>query len=409
MNQPSPAKKRSRLIAEAINQRQESQQWEEFIAAMLTKLELSAEKKAAAEKRYNELGRHVAKKLGIGENDAHVVVQGSMRTQTTIAGEGRENFDIDVVVKLSGPRFEQLRESEKFFQEFGRSLAGLADAGQATSKNRCWRLPYPGEPFYFDVTPAIPMSMDITGTNLRVRDPATTWSPSNPEEFADWFCGIALKRFPFQRQEVRKYVMDAKTVVDPLPTGPVRLDDILRRSLQLMKLHRDKYYKGLPELRREAKPISVVLVTLATKAYDQMVTQEGNQFLSAIEVVMELAERMPAYIAREFSGLHVDNPAITGPRRENFAEKWNTDGGQRHQEFLAWHRQLLTDLEALFAEEYNKRSELRIQSIFGEQGVRAWKASLPSPALGGLLAALPAQPKSNPTAPRQTGYRDSLA
>lgn len=106
MTQQQQMKKRSRLIVEAMDQRQEGQQWEEFIIGMLSKLELPPDKRAAAEKRYKEFGRHIANKLGVYETDVHVVVQGSMKTQTTIAGDGRENFDLDVAVKLSGPQFD---------------------------------------------------------------------------------------------------------------------------------------------------------------------------------------------------------------------------------------------------------------------------------------------------------------
>lgn len=407
--EPQP-KKRSRLVMEALQQRHESQQWEEFIVAMLTKLELPPEKRVAAEKRYKELGRHVARKLGIGENDAHVVVQGSMKTQTTIAGDGRENFDLDVVVKLCGPRFENLRESQEFFDEFGASLNGLEGSGKPDPKPRCWRLPYPGEPFYFDVTPAIPMSEEITGTYLRVRDPVSIWSPSNPEEFANWFCTIANKRFPFQEEFLRKLAFEAKTVVDPMPAEKVRIDDILRRMVQLMKLHRDSYYKRQPEARREGKPISIILVTLAAKAYDEMVMNEARNYSSAIEVALEVVERMPKFINR-IGRIRVDNPALPGKAGENFAEKWNTDGGLRDKEFNIWHEQLMADLEALFSEEYSKRSENRIRSVFGEQGVVAWKGiqAQAQGVLGGLLNTLPAQPKSQPQSARPTGYKDSLA
>lgn len=404
-SQPQP-KKRSHLIVEAMTQRHESQQWEGFIVAMLTKLELSPEKCAAAERRYKELGRHVARKMGIGESDAHVVVQGSMRTQTTIAGDGRENFDIDVVVKLCGPRFEGLRESEAFFKEFGTSLLDLEGSGKPDPKNRCWRLRYPGEPFYFDVTPAIPMSEEITGTHLRIRDPLTTWSPSNPEHFADWFCKIASKRFHFQEEQMRKLAVEAKTTIDPMPKERVRIDDILRRVVQLMKLHRDSYYKRQPEALREGKPISIILVTLAAKAYDQVVTSEAHLYSSAIEVALEVVERMSQFIQRGPLGTRVDNPALSGKISENFAEKWNTDNGLRDGQFKAWHEQLMADLEALFSEDYSKRSENRIRGVFGEGGVKAWKESLPQGVLGGLLSTFP---QSQPQAPRPAGYRDSLA
>ncbi|EFX60059.1 hypothetical protein DAPPUDRAFT_279581, partial [Daphnia pulex] len=75
----------SKRIAEALTARQEGAQWESFIVSMLEKLEISADERAKAVKRYEELARHVARKLGVGEVDVHVVVQGSMRTQTTTA------------------------------------------------------------------------------------------------------------------------------------------------------------------------------------------------------------------------------------------------------------------------------------------------------------------------------------
>lgn len=411
MTQPPQMKKRSRLIVEAMDQRQESQQWEEFIVGMLTKLELSREKQVAAERRYKEFGRHIANKLGVYETEVHIIVQGSMKTQTTIAGDGRENFDLDVAVKLSGPKFEGLRDSEPFFLRFGQALEGLDGAGKPSPKNRCWRLPYPGEPFYFDVTPAIPMSDEITHTDLRVRDPVTTWSPSNPEDFADWFSNIANKRFPFQEERIRKSLIEAKVTVDPLPKGKIRIDDILRRMVQLMKLHRDSYYKQQTEPRQEGKPISVILVTLAAKAYDEIVTNEPYQYSSAIEVALEVVDRMPKYIKKGLLGIRVDNPALCSERGENFADKWNTDNGLREKEFDTWHGQLTTALDALFSEEYSKRSESHIRGIFGEHGVQTWKESLPQPQgiLGGLLSTAPTQSKSHPQSPRPSGYRNSLA
>ncbi len=410
MTQQPQTKKRSRLIVEAMNERQESQQWEEFIVGMLSKLELPAEKQAAAEKRYKEFGRHIANKLGVNETDVHVVVQGSMKTQTTIAGDGRENFDLDVAVKISGPKFEALRDSEPFFQRFGNALEGLDGSGKPSPKNRCWRLPYPGEPFYFDVTPAIPMSDEITGTDLRVRDPITTWSPSNPEEFADWFSDIAKKPFPFQEVQRRHAIALDKAHIDPLPKEKVRIDDILRRMVQLMKLHRDSYYKLQPEPKQKGKPISVILVTLAAKAYNEIVSNEAHLYSSAIEVALEVVDRMPKFIQRGLFGIRIDNPALSGKRGENFADKWNTDGGLREKEFNTWHARLTGDLDALFSEEYSKRSENRIRGVFGELGVKAWNSSRPESEgiLGGLLSTAPTH-KTEPQSPRPSGYRNSLA
>ncbi|OZI71685.1 nucleotidyltransferase domain-containing protein [Bordetella genomosp. 12] len=400
---PAIPQKRSRVIAKAIALRNESQQWEEFIVRMLKKLELSEDKRDAATRRYKEFSNHIARAFDIETSDVHVVVQGSMRTQTTIAGDGREKFDLDVVVKLTGPKFSNLVYSEPFFQDFGAALRGIRDAGDPKAKSRCWRLQYPGEPFYFDVTPAIPMQAWIEGTILKVRDPELVWSPSNPEEFADWFCAIANRRFPFQT--IRKaFAVDARTTVDPIPQERIGLDDILRRLVQLMKLHRDSYYKQQADYRQAAKPISVILVTLAAKAYKELIENDLHGFTSAIEVALEVVARMPDFIDRNGHAYSINNPALPGTVRENFADKWNSDGGLRAREFETWHTRLENDLEALFSEEYSKRSENRVQAIFGQQGVQAWKASQGAGPLAGLLSGV-----SVPSGPRKSSASDTFA
>lgn len=398
----------SKRVTAALTARQDAAQWEEFIVGMLGKLELPHAEREKAVRRYDDLARHVAKKLDVGDMDVHVVVQGSMRTQTTTAMWGNTKFDLDIVVKLSSPKFAVLKESEQFFQDFGLALKGIPDAGDPEPKNRCWRLRYPGESFYFDVTPAIPMSKDITGTDLRVRDPKTKWSPSNPEEFAEWFCKISEGRFKFQSEQTTRVV--AKAQVDPVPTGHVRIDDILRRTVQLIKLHRDNYYRGLSDARQEGKPISVILVTLATSIYRDLLLRESTQFSSAIEVALAVAERLPSYIDRSTGIVRVMNPALAGHIGENFAERWNGDGGVRNKEFLTWHQVLLADLEAMFTDEYSKKDEARVRRIFGEHGVQAWQNGLAAGGVfGSLLKTMPSEPRSNPQTPVPTGSRNQLA
>lgn len=396
----------SKRVAAALTARNDAAQWEEFIVGMLGKLELPPTEREKAVRRYGDLARHVARKLNVGDLDVHVVVQGSMKTQTTTAMWGNTKFDLDIVVKLTSARFAALSTSEQFFQEFGRALKGIPDAGEPEPKNRCWRLRYPGESFYFDVTPAIPLSRNITGTDLRVRDPKTIWSPSNPEEFAGWFCNIAEGRFPFQREQVTKFA-EARTRVDPVPNGRVRIDDILRRTVQLIKLHRDNYYRGLPEPRQEGKPISVILVTLAASIYRDLLAKESGQFSSSIEVALEVVERLPKYIDRSGGRVRVMNPEMAA---ENFADRWNEDGGLRSREFAAWHQALVSDLDALFADEHSKKDEARVRRIFGEHGVVAWKNGLAAGGLlDGLLKTVPAEPRTNPQTPVPTGSRNQLA
>ena len=385
-----------RVTASLVARKQTTTQWETFIGSMLSRLELPPEEVARAEACYNDMARHLAHKLNLSDSDVHVVVQGSMKTQTTIPTKGNQDYDLDIVVKLTGPKFDGLMESQQFFDEFGDALSGIKGAGEPKEKRRCWRLGYPGKPFYFDVTPAIPDINKITGTDLRVRDPQTVWSPSNPEEFADWFCGLASQRFHFQRALKSITAMEQ---VDPLPTEPVALDDVLRRTVQLIKLHRDSYYWEKTD-RKEYAPISVILVTLAGHAYRDLLARD-QEFDSAIEVALELVDRLPEYIQYDFGGIRVENPALP---TENFADKWNSDEGVRAREFSLWHRQLVSDLEALFAESHDRQTEAQIKNVFGQVGVDSWKAGLSTAKpINNLLETLSATKGANPKSPVPSG------
>lgn len=390
----------SKRIAESLVARKQTTQWETFIGSMLSRLELSPEEIARAEACYNDMARHIARKLNLTDTDVHVVVQGSMKTQTTIPTRGNQNYDLDIVVKLTGPQFDGLQKSDEFFEGFGKALSGIKDAGEPSAKRRCWRLGYPGKPFYFDVTPAIPDINKITGTDLRIRDPDTVWRPSNPEEFADWFCGLASQRFPFQRVLKSVTAMDQ---VDPLPTKPVALDDVLRRTVQLIKLHRDNYYWEKTD-RKEYAPISVILVTLAGHAYRDLL-KRNQDFDSAIEVALELVDRLPEYFQYGLEGIRVENPALPS---ENFADKWNHDDGVRKREFGLWHLQLVSDLEALFAESQASQTETPIKNVFGQVGVDSWKAGLSSTQpINKLLETLSATQGAYPKSPVPSGQHQT--
>ncbi|MGF6572508.1 hypothetical protein SAMN05443245_4676 [Paraburkholderia fungorum] len=396
----------NRTLAKAFMEKatfdQEARQWEELMAGLLSKLELSKEERDRARAHYQTLARQVARKLEVDETDVHIVVQGSMRTQTTVAPRGRQKFDLDIVVKLGGDHFSGV-DSDEFFNAFGDSLRGLNDAaGEPKPKARCWRLQYANEPFYFDVTPALPGSYEITGTDLRVRDPKTHWTPSNPEDFADWFCEAAKQKFGFQ--SVRLTKAEARHQIDDLPSEKVAIDDILRRTVQLIKLHRDLQYYGKSDEVKEGQPISVILVTLATHAYNAAIVNR-HMYSNAIEVLLDVVEGMPDFIAFHSGRYSVCNPGHVG---ENFAERWNEDEGKRARAFYGWHEQLKSDLKALFADSYSRSGEAQIRKVFGEDGVQAWKASF-APAPSGLLNSLirsgPGGERRDPVVPVPSGSK----
>lgn len=395
----------SKRITESLVARHETNQWTTLIAHLLQRLELDPRDREQAEADYAKLADHLAAKLSISRQDVHIFPQGSMRTQTTISQQYPANFDLDLVVKLTGQTYNA-PDPEVMFAAFGKALEGHeAVTGKPEPKRRCWRLRYPGKPYYFDVTPAVKDLTWRSGSSLSVRDPDTRWAPSNPEEFADWFCSHAAQRFPFQ-ERLRKVVMDAATVT-PLPDEAVPLDDILRRTVQLMKLHRDTLYWGADEKKKEGMPISVILVTLATHAYVDLLIHRRDEFSSPIEVALALIEAMPKFIDHDGKGWRVENPKLPD---ENFADKWNSDDGLRYAEFHRWHGTFQADLELLLRQSYRTPSEEKIRSVFGSAGVEAWKASNPKAnALDGLISSTAGLAKMNPQQPVKSGSSNTLA
>ncbi|MCA8057140.1 MULTISPECIES: nucleotidyltransferase domain-containing protein [Burkholderia cepacia complex] len=395
----------SKRVIAALNASSETQQWETLIARLLRRLELDPADRARAEADYAELADDLAKKLSIPRHDVHIFPQGSMRTQTTISQRYPVNFDLDLVVKLTGPYYNS-PDPEVMFAAFGKALEGNeAVTGEPDAKRRCWRLGYPGRPYYFDLTPAVRDQTGREGSSLSVRDPDTRWVPSNPEEFADWFCTHAARRFVFQSLLLKSKV-EARTTVTPLPDEEVGLDDILRRTVQLMKLHRDTTYWGVDEKKKDVMPISVIIVTLATKAYADLHARRGADFSSPIEVVLALIEAMPTFIEKDHRGWRVENPKLKG---ENFADKWNSDDGARAREFARWHAALERDLDALLHQSHRSPSEDKIRSVFGTAGVEAWKASRPKASvLDGLISSADGYRKTNPDQPVKTGSSNTL-
>jgi hypothetical protein len=393
----------SKRIIDSLISRQDEQQWEELISSLLRRLELNAADKADAEREYIALGDSIAETLSLPRHDVIVSPQGSMRTQTTIAPRYPVNFDIDVFVELAGPGYDTMAP-ETMFQRFGQALEGNEDVtGKREEKRRCWRLAYPGKPFYFDVTPAVRGSTYAGGT-LRVRDRDKGWAPTNPGEFAEWFCGHAEERFIFATPLLKSEALVARSDVEPLPSEPVGLDDILRRTVQLMKLHRDNMYWFADQARKDAQPISIIIVTLVTQAYDELIRTQRAGFRSPLEVVLKLVEMMPQYIKRPGGTYSVPNPKLP---LENFADRWNSDDGARAAEFKRWHGRLELDLEKLLHHGTKTAPEAEIREVFGNVGVEAWKLSRPKAnVLDGLLAS--AGPLSNPAAPIKPGSSDTL-
>jgi hypothetical protein len=255
-------------------------------------------------RRYKALGEELDEVWFATRGENRIFPQGSFRLGTvTRRVNGEIDIDIDCVAVRDIDRLSITQAELK--QEVGRAVkayARRADSGSpiVTESDRCWTLSWPG--MHLDVLPAIPASAFLEG--LLITDKSVrAWQHSNPEGYANWF--HARMAVEFREEEVRL----AKALqVDDVPAWQVKTS--LQRSVQALKRHRDLYFISRPERR----PSSIVITTLAAKAY----SGGGN----LLDVLRDITRLMPSFIEYDDGRWSLPNPVEPD---ENFTDYWATD------------------------------------------------------------------------------------
>lgn len=246
---------------------------EELLQRVCSELQISTTQYEQANTSY----KAVAKLLSDDDErfpyiEIDIYSQGSLRIGTTVQPIRKQEFDLDLVcelhldwkhydnpVEILDMIEESLKENETYKPMVER-------------KNRCIRLNYKRN-FHMDILPACPVAEDDQGC-VKVPDrKKREWKDSNPKGYANWFERIAEDYEPLILTEL----FEKSAKIEPLPeVEQVELKPPLKRAIQLIKRHRDIYFKESPELA----PISIVLTTLAADLYNR----EGsvNEAISSI-------------------------------------------------------------------------------------------------------------------------------
>lgn len=268
---------------------------------------------------------------------ASLYPQGSVRLRTTVKPLARDEFDVDLVCYLPHAS-HHVWDANGVYQLVGDRLKGKETFRRMLkAHNRCWRLEYAeSSKFHMDITPAIPNPRCQQRGILVPDREHRAFKPSNPVRFADIFDGISQLAPTFlELRDVTFAEAMARAAIEPLPDH-MQEKDLLRRIVQVAKRHRDIYFQeasGKP-------PISVIITTLAMRAYGDMTRRA---FETPWDFVIEVARAMPAYIeTRPGLGHVVPNPSAPD---ENFADKWARDPAYAVS-FYRWHAQFVADLEA---------------------------------------------------------------
>lgn len=282
----------------------------------------------------------------------------------------KAGYDIDLVCQLSIPKCNTTPDYIK--EAVGQRLQDHETYKRMLDEEgrRCWTLEYEedddGIGFHLDVLPSVAESPEVIEwlrgqtdqTELldstiaitnKDSDRTYTWSTSNPRGYTKWFKNINNPVFNAIAQKARQQLFENYRLlyasVDEVPDQLVRTP--LQKAIQIMKRHRDIRFSRHDY--EDFKPISTIITTLAACLYDN----EGDVFSALSNIVGKLRlysalveGREPMIegrlILRNADGRwYIGNPVN---KLENFADRWNEDGGARAEAFFEWVSWVNADL-----------------------------------------------------------------
>lgn len=282
-------------------------------------------------RRYKSLGEWFDRDGGLFEEMAiEVFPQGSFALGTTIKPiEETEEYDLDIGCKVKTGDYKSLHSQKYLKESLGTELEAYRKAKgikeKIEPKHRCWRLEYQDEiNFHMDIVPCVPMgdverkfyeqrinefyqyqdglSEDVTKFAINITDDrhqdygviSPEWPASNPQGYLRWFQS--------RMNPSKSFILNERASIVPIEV--YKQKSILQRCIQLLKRHRDNMFGD-----DERKPISIIITTLAARAYN------GEADLSA--ALTNILETMPGYISP--SSPRIPNPVNPA---EDFSDRW---------------------------------------------------------------------------------------
>ncbi|WP_064198648.1 MULTISPECIES: nucleotidyltransferase [Emticicia] len=337
---------------------EQKKQFDEIFEELVNNLDITESQYKAAVSSYNAVGNWLSSKDCIlSKYNPEILPQGSFLIGTMIKPMNDEDdLDIDLVCELTGKNIDWTQEDLKTIvgnriKENETYKEMLADEGR-----RCWTLEYRNdseqvkERYHMDILPAIinegynvilekafseTNEMDLESLSIRITDNETDnyksetdiseWMKSNPFGYGKWFINRATL-------SLRK-AFSLNESIKPVPTYQKEKLP-LQRVVQILKRHRDKMFLG-----DEDKPISIIITTLAGKAYNK----ETDLFSALSNVI----SNMESHIDEKYDfELQKRIKFISNPinEEENFADKW-VDYPKREENFFKWLRKLQSDFK----------------------------------------------------------------
>lgn len=327
---------------------QEKQQLGNILETLADSIDLTEAQYKLAIERYNTVGEFLSSRDSLLYSYKPVIVpQGSFKIGTPVRPINDDGeFDVDLTCRL-------LAVLPLIQSDLKRIVGEQLSSKEVYKKilkemRRCWRLKYAeSSRFHLDIVPAIPddykwildqgvpfeyakHAICITDNERsNYKSHISDWPKSNPEGYAAWFLDVMKIEATRIRMELKAQLLLER--VEDVPDYKVRTP--LQRGIQLMKRHRDVMFN-----HDEDCPISIIITTLAAKAYESVI-RNSNSFIF-YDLIIKIVETMPSFIEKRDGISWIPNPVNP---KENFADKWQVKT-IREANFYKWHSAFLRSL-----------------------------------------------------------------
>lgn len=335
---------------------EQKNQFNEILEGLGGNLDISETQHKAIESSYEAVGNWLSKEDSeLAPYNPIISPQGSFRLGTLIKPiNDKDDLDIDLVCELTGKKQSWTQADLK--KVVGDRLKAHDTYKKMLDKEgkRCWTLKYSeAANYHMDILPSIvsvgykillekafsdTLQSDVNNLAIRITDnrllPAyytetdtAKWLVSNPFGYSQWFFNRA------KLDGVRLFSLNES--VNSLPDYQTKKTP-LQRVVQILKRHRDMMFNGDTE-----KPISIIITTLAAKAYNKE-TNIIDALNSVIDKIHLHIEERYDPIKREYYKF-IGNPVNA---EENFADRWR-ENENKEKKFNKWLLQVKADVNNL--------------------------------------------------------------
>lgn len=361
-----------------LNEKQR-QEFGDVLSELGRTLDITRAQYEEAVRKYKAVGNWLGKEDSeLHPYEVDILPQGSFRLGTMIRPINEEDeLDIDLVCRLKSKPMRWTQFHLK--QAVGNRLKANGDYKRMLDEEgrRCWTLNYADKiGFHMDILPAIishgysnvlenAMNKALFGLGysdldklvIRMTDKETdsydtesnveNWPKSNPFGYSIWFYDRAKVEVMEKRSR-----MGLSAAIEPVPAFQEEKLP-LQRVVQILKRHRDMIFEG----GDEDKPISIIITTLAGRAY--------NKETNVLDALLRVVFNVESYIEEKWSNKYkrfikwIANPSYP---KENFADKW-PDHPKREDNFYQWLEKVKED----------------VRNLVGQKGILQVKAALAGP------------------------------